>query len=174
MGLLPVLDVLTAALVLGSVVTDLRWQKIPNVLLAPVFVAGMGLQGFLNGGTGLIQAAAGCALGLALLIIPFAVGGIGAGDVKLLAVIGLCQGPEFVFHTFLAGAAAGGVMALGVLYRQRRLAAALGRIKSHFWLALVNRSVVEAMQQPGGGNELPRLPYAVAIAFGVAGAFLVR
>jgi prepilin peptidase CpaA len=47
-----------------------------------------------------------------LLVIPFALGGIGAGDVKLLGIIGALKGPDFVFIAFLAAAITGGIMSV--------------------------------------------------------------
>ena len=64
-------------------------------------------------------AAAGWATGLALFVPLYALGGMGAGDVKLLGAIGAWLGPMGAVWTGLYGAIAGGVLALAVAVWQR-------------------------------------------------------
>ena len=61
---------------------------------------------------GLSISIAGLVIGMALLYLPYAAGGMGAGDVKFLGAIGAIKGPWFVFITFLATAIIGGIMAI--------------------------------------------------------------
>ena len=56
----------------------------------------------------------GWAVGAALFLPLFALGGMGAGDVKLLAAIGAWLGPTGALWTGLYGALAGGIMAVVV------------------------------------------------------------
>ncbi len=91
---------------------DLRTRRIPNWMTFPAALLGLVLNLALGGGAGLWQSALGTLTGLALLVIPFAMGGMGAGDVKMLAAVGALGGPAFAFSTFLYGSIAGGVIAL--------------------------------------------------------------
>ena len=102
-----------AALVLAAI-TDLRSQRIPNWLSLPLAAVGLVVHSFAVGGEGIAFAAAGLAAGFALLIPFYALGGMGAGDVKLLAAVGAWVGAKQVGIVFLATAALGGVYALGL------------------------------------------------------------
>jgi prepilin peptidase CpaA len=62
-------------------------------------------------------------LGLGLMLPGHALGATGAGDVKLMAAIGSLVGPMLVVKAFLFTAIAGGVLAVIVAMRRRRLRA---------------------------------------------------
>lgn len=94
--------------------TDYLNRKIPNSLLLPSFLAGLLLNIVTLGREGLVLCLSGSLTGFALLIIPYLLGGIGAGDVKLLMVIGCFGGPQFVFCSFILGALLGGIISAGV------------------------------------------------------------
>ena len=95
-------------------VTDLRTRRIPNVLTFGAALAGL-LYQFANGGIdGLGNGALGLFVGALIFILPFALGGLGGGDVKLLAALGAWLGPETVLWLSLYAGVAGGVMALVV------------------------------------------------------------
>ena len=77
-------------------VTDLRTRRIPNVLTFGAALAGL-LYQFVSGGIdGLGHAALGWLVGAVIFILPFALGGLGGGDVKLLAALGAWLGPADV------------------------------------------------------------------------------
>jgi prepilin peptidase CpaA len=95
--------------------TDLRMQKIPNVITLPAALLAMGLHAYHAGLQGFYLSLGGWGLGLALLILPYALNAMGAGDVKLLAAIGAVVGPLAVFIIFLYTAIIGAAYAL--LYR---------------------------------------------------------
>ena len=67
---------------------DGRYRIIPNKLIAAIMAIGLATNVIISGWQGLVFSAAGFSAGLLILIIPFLLGGIGAGDVKLLAAIG--------------------------------------------------------------------------------------
>ena len=95
-------------------VTDLRTRRIPNVLTFGAALAGL-LYQFVSGGIdGLGHAALGWLVGAVIFILPFALGGLGGGDVKLLAALGAWLGPADVLWLSLYTGVAGGVMALVV------------------------------------------------------------
>src|ERR1700722_7767942 len=91
----------------AAAVSDFRFQRIPNYITVPsavlalVFNLGAGMFGMSDycGITGVAASLAGFALGMALLFLPFAMGGGGAGDVKFLAALGTWLGP---WHLFMA------------------------------------------------------------------------
>jgi len=100
--------------------TDLRAQRIPNWLVLPFLLAGIVVSPFrhdwpgLHQGVwhGLGQSFAGLALGLAVYGFLFWLGGMGAGDVKLIAGIGAWIGPAQLLIAMVVTAIAGGIIVL--------------------------------------------------------------
>src|SRR5919197_5677105 len=88
--------VLMAVLAVASV-TDLRTRRIPNALTFSTVALGLVLNGVFFGLDGLRDSASGAGLGLGLLFPLFMLRWMGAGDVKLMAVVGALKGFEFVF-----------------------------------------------------------------------------
>lgn len=158
-------------LALGLVIcliTDLKKRRIYNVVLLPLLIFGLSYNLFTGGSPGLIQSILGTITGLGILIIPFALGGIGAGDVKLLAVIGAVKGPLFVFYSALGMGLAGGVIALLFLTYQGSV---LNTLKSFFrglWLMFITGFKVIKFDFD---NEKIMLPYGLAIVIGVVSAY---
>ncbi|MFC4737270.1 prepilin peptidase [Bacillus daqingensis] len=101
--------------------TDLSDRKIYNNVLLPVLAAAFLLHGLQAGLSGFGYSFLGLFTGLGLLIIPYLLGGMGAGDVKLLGVIGALMGPAFVFDAFLYTALTGGLIALVIVSIRGRL-----------------------------------------------------
>ncbi len=97
------------------VVTDVKSRKIYNKVIFPslviAFIANFVIYGF----SGVSAALVGFFLGLAILLIPFLLGGMGAGDVKLLAFIGALKGTSFVFITAIYMAIIGAIIALAIV-----------------------------------------------------------
>jgi prepilin peptidase CpaA len=144
-------------LVLGlASLTDLRQRRIPNALTLPTIGLGLLLHLALFGLDGLRESAQGAGLGFVMLFGLFALGWMGAGDVKLMAAVGALQGVEFVFYAALWGAVFGGVFALTGLLRSRRLGLAV----AHLYYSRLTPQV--------GGTFISawRVPYAPAIALG--------
>ena len=101
---------------------DLRTRRIPNVLTGSSLVFGLVLHGLLGGPRGLAMAAlAGLTAGI-LLLVMYLAGGMGAGDVKLMAAVGSLAGFSslrlILTGTFLSGAVFG--IALALYHRRLR------------------------------------------------------
>lgn len=164
-------EAILLATILVSIYTDLKYRKIYNAVLLPSFAAALLYHTFTAGLSGLLFSTKGAALGLALLLIPFMLGGMGAGDVKLLAVIGAWQGADFVWLCFLLTALAGGIIAAFQLIKQRR-----------FWLTLqyVVLLFVPGTPKKGALGDLTTaragdtFPYGLAIAAGTLATYLMR
>ena len=86
----PLLVVLAAVAV--AVVTDLRSFKIYNALTLPLVVWGLAYHGINAGFAGLADSAAGMAVGFGVFFVVFLLGGMGGGDVKLMAGVGAWLG----------------------------------------------------------------------------------
>ena len=109
--------------VLAATVIDLRSRRIPNALTATMSGIGVGLAATGVSGVSLGAAMLGFVIGFALMLPGHALGATGAGDVKLMAAVGAILGPANVVTAFLLTAIAGGILALAVATRRRRLAA---------------------------------------------------
>ncbi|MDY6852025.1 MAG: A24 family peptidase [Thermodesulfobacteriota bacterium] len=114
MPLIPIAACLLVTLV--TLYTDIKRQRIPNPLTISAALAGLCFQcyeaGLAEGGCFALQ---GLALGVSLLFIPFLLGGMGGGDVKLLGALGAWLGPADVAAVFFYTAVAGSVWALWVM-----------------------------------------------------------
>lgn len=108
-------SVVALGVAMAAVATDTRSGLIPNRLTFPAIAGGLAFHSWVNGWGGLGFSAQGAALGLALLGLPFLLGGMGAGDVKLLAALGALVGPLAIFHTFIFAALGGGGIGLFVI-----------------------------------------------------------
>lgn len=154
------------AVVLVAVVTDLRTRRIPNVLTIGAAAAAF-VYGLVAGGpSGLLWAAAGWLVGAALFFPLFALGGMGAGDVKLLAALGAWLGPAEAVWLAIFSSMAGGALALIVaLYHGY-----LRQAGANVWVMLMHWRMAGLRPVPGltlRDARAPRLAYAVPIAVGV-------
>ena len=142
--------------------TDWREHKIYNKLLVPAFFTAISIHTFQNGFAGLTSSLMGASIGFALLLLPYLMGGMGAGDVKLLAVIGAFGGASFVLTSFLYGAVIGGLISVFLLARRK----ALGNTLKHFLLFF------PLLQKPQNFSEAihdarqEKFPYGIAIVLG--------
>ncbi len=163
---------LTVALVIASV-TDLREQRIYNWLTFPLMLAGFATHTVFGGLEGLQFAAKGFGLGFGLMVVPYFMGVMGAGDVKLMAGIGAWLGLEATFTAFLYTCIAGGIYGLAVLVRDREvLKGVLINIRNTFMVLLATRRF--NFTPVAETRAMPRLCYGVAIAVGTFTAMGLR
>jgi len=160
-----VVAILAAATGLAAVI-DLRTRRIPNALTGSLAVVGLGLAAAQFGTVGIGGAIVGFLLGFAFMLPGNVFGATGAGDVKLFAAAGAVLGPATTVRAFLFTAIAGGVLALVVALRRRRLAQTIGLTAQ---LVTDGKSAVSAIESPAADN---RFAYAPAIAIGVVMAAL--
>ena len=139
---------------------DLWTRRVPNPLTGLIAVSGVGFAAFGISGLTVGASLAGCVLGLALMLPGHLIGATGAGDVKLFAALGAVLGPAPIATAFIYTAIAGGVFAVVIALRRRRLQRTLGRIARLITTAAANTTEIEA---PLENN---RFPYAPAIAVG--------
>jgi len=95
--------------------TDWKQRIIPNSLLLPFFFVALIVNTAVMGIRGLLWSFEGLLAGFALLLVPYLLSGIGAGDVKLLMLIGTFGGVRLAVGAFLLGAVIGGFFSLGVI-----------------------------------------------------------
>lgn len=108
-----------------AAVTDITKFRIYNVLTFPTLFAGLITASMLGGLGGLCQSMLGALVGFGVLVVFFAMGGVGAGDVKLFTALGAWLGPEFTFQVFVAAAVASALYGLALVVLRGGLAIAL-------------------------------------------------
>lgn len=116
---MPIANYILITVLCSASWSDWKERKIPNSLIFPAFILGLFLNIITRGTDGIILSLSGTGLGFLLLLIPFLLGGVSSGDLKLLMVIGCYGGINLVLPGFLTGALMGGIMALGLLIYQR-------------------------------------------------------
>jgi prepilin peptidase CpaA len=153
-----------ACALVGSVF-DVKSRRIPNFITFPSILLGLAMHLALGGWRQLLSSlAAGLICGVVFLIFYIA-GGMGAGDVKLIAAVGCIAGMPHVAYLLVLTALSGGAMAIV-------LALARGRLQQ----TIVNVGAIASHHSHEGLQPHPdlnlsnldtlRLPYALAIAGG--------
>lgn len=155
--------ILFSSLIAASL-TDIAWRKVPNTITFPLVAFGLLYHFYVSGWSGLIFSTTGILAGAGLLVMFYLMGGMGAGDVKLMAGIGSILGPVNVFYAFVYGAFVGGIYAAVILYRHKILRTSMERCVS----APVDffRTGCWLWSPTPASRKLPRMCYAVAISLG--------
>ncbi len=173
-----------AAMVVSAAIDG--WKlKVPNWLTFPLIVSGW-LFGLLHdvdllGGTGsggLGASLAGTAVGFALLVPLYAIGGMGAGDVKMQmgfgswvgAIYGLWMGMAVIFYAFCAAAIIGGILALIMIVVRGQYRTNLANTREILGDWLKAKSVGEVAAKAAARKpRLTLLPYGIPLCLGFVG-----
>jgi prepilin peptidase CpaA len=159
-------QVIVIGIVLAAVAWDLSAGRIPNSLTFGAAIVAICVHVYMGGWTAAGMSLAGWAAGVALFFPFFALGGMGAGDVKLLGAIGAWLGPMTVVWVALFSSIAGGVMALVVALASGYLTEAITNI----WGLLTYWRIVGPRPSPAltlSNHRGPRLAYAVPMFAGL-------
>src|SRR5206468_2710051 len=143
---------------LAAVVEDLGWRRISNWTSGGALAAGLIVNGLQKGWMGALHSLIGAAIGFGVFLIFYLLGGMGGGDVKLMAGFGALLGDKQILPAALLAAASGGLIALGYLAVR-----GVSR-RSRIWLGI---AVPEPLSSEAKNSE--SIPYAPAIT---AGAWL--
>jgi prepilin peptidase CpaA len=101
-----------------AVLSDLQDRRIPNQLVVFGLLLGLTGQTLLAEGGGLTTAGSGALVGLACLLPFYISGGLGAGDVKLMAMCGAFLGPQYAVVASVASLLVGGVIGVAWFFWQ--------------------------------------------------------
>ena len=152
-------------LVVLACVSDVRTRRIPNNLVLALALTGI-VFSLVRWAPllGLRFALVGMGVGLVIWIGFYALGVLGAGDVKFFAAAAAWLGPSGAWRAALIAAAVGGALAVLFLLKSSRLGSALHRLA----LMPLTRTIEVAKLQDMSREESRRqLPYGVALAAGV-------
>jgi len=146
---------------------DYAQRRVPNWLNAALIVLGFIVQAIYFGWSGMGTGMLGLLTGFGLLIVPWMMHGMGAGDVKLMAAIGVWVGPMLTLYSFGLGAIIAGVAAVVMIVSTGRLRMAC----ANFNLILAKCtnpqtvfSEVGSAKSFGASSQL--LPYGVPLTAG--------
>ena len=146
-------------------VEDIRCGRIPNWLTYGGLLAALAAQFLMLGWPGLKSGLVGVLAGGGIFYLVFVVGGMGGGDVKLMAAVGAWAGAAQTVVVLIAAAITGGILAVGFMIFQRRVRVILLNtmelIRHHLTSGLRPHPVLN-IREPG----LLRVPYGLAIAMG--------
>jgi prepilin peptidase CpaA len=162
---------LTTAMV--AVICDVRTRRIPNVLTFGSTAAALAFSLADGGPRGVGLSMAGWLVGAALFFPMFALRGMGAGDVKLLAALAAWLGPVSAVWLGIYASIAGGLAAVLLALFSGYLRTAFANI----WLMLMHWRVAGPRPVPGltlGDAAAPRLAYAIPITMGVVCTLWLR
>lgn len=141
------------AIGIAACVDDLRRRQIANWIPVAAFAGGLAVQTVEHGWRGLGSGLLGTVTGAGVFLIFYLLGGMGGGDVKLMAGFGALLGTQRLLIAALWTAGCGGLMALAVI-----AAGSMGDL----W---------RRRAAPGEASVASRraetIPYAPAIAAGV-------
>ncbi len=107
-----------AAITVAATVWDLKTRKIPNALTVGALACGLAWQGYFHGGTGLLTALGGFAIGFGTFFVLWMTGGGGGGDVKLMGALGAWLGFQATLYVLLLSA----LLVLGITIVSKAIA----------------------------------------------------
>jgi len=162
----------TVVLILAAVIDGFE-LKVPNWVTFPFIVSGWIYSTAAFGLEGLGWSLLGTVVGLALLMPAYAIGGMGAGDVKLLAGVGAWMYGIHTLYAFSAAAVVGALLAVGMVLCAR----GWKKHSAQFWVILNEIMVIrnpEALSEIAAKRKpsMLLLPYGIPIAIGSIGYFL--
>ena len=162
LALSPRTGVLMVLLLIAAVI-DVRTGRIPNWLVFGGALYAIAYNSFFPvypKDVGFLFAVYGLGLGLAAFLPLYALRAMGAGDVKLMAMVGAFLGTWLTIGAVLGTLLAGGALALFLVLRSghlvRMLAPGVGGLAVH------------------DGASAGKMPYGVAIASGTLGYLLLK
>ncbi|RMH86346.1 hypothetical protein EA796_00520 [Pseudomonas sp. AOB-7] len=142
-----------------AVVCDLRRHRIPNFLVLLGLVLGLASQAYFIGVDGLTDGMLGLLVGFGIFLPLYALGGMAAGDVKLMAMVGSFLTPHLAMWAAFFSLIAGGLCGLLLVLARGQVQQTLGR----YWLMLRARAYLAPAADEVAGKPFP---FSIAILLG--------
>ena len=145
---------------------DIKSRRIPNWLILLGLITSLMLHVYLNNYDGFKAWSLGFLVGLGGFMPLYLMRAMGAGDVKLMAMVGSFLGPISVLGAMLTTLAAGGVLAIVMALYNGALQQALINVRAILTLGMYKTMSGGGVQLEAPPASAGNLPYAVAIAVG--------
>ena len=140
---------------------DLRYRRVPNRVSMPFLLAGLVAAALVEGAGAVLSGLGGAAVGLLLLIVPFALRMVGGGDVKALAAMGAWLGPSPTVMAAAVGFVFGGLLAVLLVLPRREL-------RQDVWTNLRFAALAQSLPEVGPRPRAQSVPHVTAFAVGGA------
>jgi len=152
---------------------DVRYRRIPNVVVLAALIAGLTINISYGGWRGALSSLGGIGVAFIPMFLMHVFGAMGAGDVKLFAAIGAVVGLPLVPMTFVVVVLLGGLLAVYSMIRSRTVFSTMHGVLRMFV------GILPGWEMPRFSLPADRrhtIPYGVAIMIGsvVAVAFFRR
>lgn len=151
-----------------SVFFDMKERRIPNKLVLPFIVFGLIYSAF-QGMTSIFWALLAMLIVLLLFIVPFSLGWIGGGDVKLLMAIASITSVQFIIYTIIYTAIIGAVFGFLVIFINNHMKDSYEKFKNMFLNFLYMGKVDFTIQ---GAKDSASIPYSIPIFLGTIMAYI--
>ena len=160
-------------LLIWAAYIDGKELRVPNWLTFPMVLSGLAYSAWVGGWAGLGDGLVGMCVGLATLLPLYAVGGMGAGDVKLMAGIGAWLGASATWNAFVVSVIVGAIMAVAMVAWRKSWKKHCGNFSQIMLEFMTVKSPGElsriaAERKP----QMLLLPYGIPICIGSIAYFL--
>ncbi|MDB5764981.1 MAG: peptidase prepilin type [Herminiimonas sp.] len=161
------------ALVVIAAIFDIHSHRIPNWLVFWGIVTSVVFHSVSPFGIGAVNSIEGFGVGLASFMPLYIIRAMGAGDVKLMAMVGAFLGPTAAFGAVITTFIVGGVLAITAASLNKSTRRMFSNIRSIMTNTIVNASIGTHIQTDISTFSAGKLPYAVAIALGTIAHILL-
>lgn len=159
-------------IVIAVALFDLRERRIPNLIVLPASLIGVVIHGFASGWNGLLFGLKGLGVGFVILLIPYLVKGMKAGDVKFMMAIGSFVGAATVVRVLLITLLCYPVLAAIVVIREKKFTVTWHRFRRilysffGFFVPSFRLSAMRLEHSDDTSIASATTPFGVAIAIG--------